>query len=184
MQSYFGPAALLSLLLAGLRMDREVFERVAREPRATHHCLAMSVLGAIGQAAYVAPRTGDPLSAVVVIAMLIALAGLVGRTCVVWLVGRLGLATERVGFAATLRPLGLAGAPGILFLAAAFADAAGPQGRWLSDSVLDPAIGLWLFVALVVAVRTALHRGWWLAILIAVAFRVIERDVDIFVAAP
>ena len=183
MQSYVGPASLLSLFLGAIRLDRETYERAAAEPRATHQCLAMTALAAVCQAAYVAHQTGDPWPLVAMIGMALALLGLLGRAIALWLIGKLGGARGRITIGSAIRPLSLAAAPGVLFVIGAFLDAAGPRGREIAVGVLDPGVGAWLLVASVVAMRVALRRGWLVAILMALAFRLVEAIVNYVVRA-
>jgi hypothetical protein len=181
-QSYFGPVALASLVLAGLRLDRRAYARVAAEPAATHHCLGVTVLAAISQAALVAPRSHDPLTPVVVAAIAFALIGLAVRAALLWGVGAMGLAHGRLTLGAALRPLGLAAAPEIFYVVGAILETAGPRGTWASTSVLDPLLGLWALAASVVAIRSALRGGLGAAILLALLFRLGEREVGLLLA--
>jgi hypothetical protein len=182
-QSYFGPGALVGLLLSGLRLDREAYRRVAVESEATYHCLAVTALAAVCQGALVAPRMGVSVAPIVVLAVVFGLLGLLLRAALLWAIGKAGLAHGPITLGTALRPLGLASAPALLYIFGAFLFAVGPRGRWVADWVLDPILGAWLLAASVVAIRSTLRGGLAAAILLAVLFRLAEREVGLLLSA-
>lgn len=170
MQSYVGPASLLALLLGGLRLDLATYRRVSLDAAATHQCIAVALLGAIALGFDVAGPLGFTPTLMIAFEMVRALAVLVADAFVVWILGWIFL-RRRGGFATVLRPIALAGAPGVLFVILAVLRTAAP-------AAVAPggfAVSVWLLAAFAVAIRAALDCGLGLAAALAVAVWAIEK---------
>jgi len=152
-QSYVGPASLLSLLLAGLRLDQATYRQVSTETAATYQCIGVALLGAVALGMERASALGFAPPFMVVVEMLRTGVTLVVESAIVWTFGR-ALASHPAGFGAVLRPLGLAGAPTILYLVTVLTGITSP---------FQEVIAIWLLIAFVVAIRAALGTGWVLA---------------------
>ena len=144
-------------LLGAARLDPATYERVARDPAATGQAAAVVAL-ATGAAAIgaVAEATAVELAAVLLVGptlwLVLALAtGFVGT--------RLAPAPLATGLGAFLRALGFAQAPGLL-AAVGVVPTAG--------SVVGGLVGVWTFVAAVVAVRQTLRTSVGRAVAAAV----------------
>jgi len=161
---HVGPAALVSLLLAGLGLRGETYRRVSADPGATHHCLAATVLGAVAYGLCVSRRIDLAPPLLVVVEIVRAMATLVVESAIVWALGRWMLGRE-VPFASVLRPLALAGAPGLLFAIAAV-----PQ----AEAAVAVGVPVWLLTAFVLAIRSALDVSWPRAIGLALGVWLVE----------
>lgn len=157
MQSYVGPASLLSLLFAGLRLDQATYRQVSTEPAATYHCIGVALLASVALGMERASALGFAPPLMVLVEMLRTGATLVIESAIVWTFGR-ALAGRPVAFGAVLRPVGLAGAPTILYLVTVLTGVTSP---------FQELIAIWLLIAFVVAIRAALGTGWVLAAAVA-----------------
>ena len=144
-------------LLGAARLDPAAYEQVARDPTATGQAAAVvalvTVATAIGSAA---EATAVELAAVLLVGptlwLVLALAnGVVGT--------RLAPAPPATGLGAFLRALGFAETPGLL-AACGVVPAVGPA--------IAALVGVWTFVAAVVAVRQTLRTSTGRAVAAAV----------------
>lgn len=172
MNPYVGPAALASLILSALRLEESAFRRVAGDPRSLHHCLAASILGAIGLGLLQSQHLPIAANLLVLVSIAFAAVQLLAETAIVRFLGGRVLGTWR-GFGEMLRPLALARAPGILFLLAALPEGVGPR------TALARGVELWLVVAFVVAIRVALGCSWRAAVLLALGVWLVEHVPDV-----
>lgn len=165
LREHVGPAALISLLLAGIGLRQESYRHVATDPDATHHCIAATLLGAIAYGLCLAGKIDLAPPVLVVVEMIRAMTTLAVEAAIVWLLGRWLIGTP-IAFGSVLRPIALAGAPGVLFAIGAF------PGAETAAAIGVPA---WLLVAFVVAVRAAFGCGWGQAVALAFGVWLIEH---------
>ncbi len=165
LRTHVGPSELVSLLLAGIGLRQETYRHVAAEPDATHHCLAATLLGAIAYGLCVSGRIALAPPLLVVVEAIRAMATLVVEAGIAWMLGRWALG-RRLPFGAVLRPIALAGAPGLFFAIGAIPEA-------------EPAVAIgvpaWLLVAFVVALRAAFDGSWFQAIALALGVWLVEH---------
>ena len=168
MQSYVGPASLLSLFFAGLRLDQATYRRVSTETAATHQCVGVALLAAVALGLERGMALGFAPILMVLVEILRTGATLVVESAIVWAFAR-PLAGRPVAFGAVLRPLGLAVAPTIFYLVTVLTGIVSP---------VQEVIAVWLLIAFVVAIRAALGVGWGRAALLAIAVWAVGWVVD------
>ena len=165
LREHVGPAALLSMLLAGIGLRQATYRHVAVESDATHHCLAATLLGAIAYGLCVSGHVALAPPLLVAVEILRAMATLVVESGIVWMLGRWALG-RRLPFGAVLRPIALAGAPGLLFAIGAIPEA---------EAAVAIGVPAWLLVAFVVAIRSAFECSWPQAIALALGVWLVEH---------
>ncbi|MFM8408925.1 MAG: hypothetical protein ACKOCT_01495 [Alphaproteobacteria bacterium] len=165
LRQHVGPAPLLALLLAGIGLRQETYRHVAKESDATHHCLAATLLGSIAYGLCLAGRIDLAPPVLVVVEMARAMATLVVEAGIVWLLGR-WLLRKDLPFGSVLRPVALAGAPGLLFALGAIPAA---------EPAVAVGVPVWLLIAFVVAVRAAFECSWGHAVALAFGVWLVEH---------
>ena len=165
MQRHVGPAALGSLILSGIGLSPKAYRRASEEDDATHHCVAATLLGAIVLGLYLSRSISLVPQVLVLVEVVRAMAMLAVQTSIVWILGRWVLRRQQ-SFASVLRPVALAGAPGVLFALGA-------------SPPVETAVGIagpiWLLAAFVVAIRAALDCTWPQAVALALGVWLVEH---------
>ncbi|MBU6282994.1 hypothetical protein KGQ64_12185 [bacterium] len=165
LREHVGPAKLVSTLFAGIGLRDATYRHVSAEPDATHHCLAATLLGAIAYGLCVSRRIELAPALLVVVEALRSMGTLVVESAIVWLLGR-RMTGRQLPFGSVLRPLALAGAPGILFAIGAIPEV---------ETAVAIGVPAWLLVAFVVAIRAAFDCSWPQAVGLALGVWLVEH---------